>query len=78
MLNKHPANPPKGSFCFGCNQPFGAGAPAVKFESDLLPGPDQAELANLYFHPGHLIRYARRRNWNDLAEFIEKAGAASY
>lgn len=78
MLTKRAAVPSKGAFCFGCNQAFGAGAPAVKFESDLLPAADQPELAGLFFHPGHLIRYARRRNWNELAEFIEKSGPTNY
>ena len=68
----------KGSYCFGCNQLFEGGAPAVKFESDLVPDSDRMELANLYFHPGHLIRYARRRNWTALAEYIEAAGPAHF
>jgi hypothetical protein len=78
MLVKHAAVAPQGAYCFGCNQPFGGGTPAVKFESDLIPAPDQPELAGLYFHPGHLIRYARRRNWTALAEHIEQGGAANF
>jgi hypothetical protein len=78
MLAKHVAVAKKGAYCFGCNQAFEGGAPAVRFESDLLPDSDRAELSNLLFHPGHLIRYARRRNWTGLADFIEGAGAAQY
>jgi hypothetical protein len=78
MLAKHAAMATKGSFCFGCNQAFEGGAPSVKFESDLLPESDRAELSNLFFHPGHLIRYARRRNWTVLAEYIESAGPAHF
>jgi hypothetical protein len=77
-VTKHAVLAPKGSFCFGCNQSFDGGSPAVKFESDLVPPSDQPELANLCFHPGHLIRYARRRNWDELAAFLERNGPSSY
>ena len=77
-LNKRVAMAPKGAYCFGCNQAIDGGAPSVRFESDLLPEADRPELANLYFHPGHLIRYARRRNWNDLAAFLEANGASRF
>jgi hypothetical protein len=78
MLAKHAAVAPTGTFCFGCNRPFEGGAPALRFESDLVPPSDRPELANLFFHPGHLIRYARRRNWDALAEFIEQSGAPNF
>lgn len=78
MLNKRPVAAPKGAFCFGCNQLFGLGEPALKFESDLVPPSDQAELAGLCFHPHHLIRYARRRNWDSLAEAIESGGPTNF
>jgi hypothetical protein len=77
-LVKHVALAPKGSFCFGCNQAFEGGAPAVRFESDLVPPSDQPQLANLFFHPGHLIRYASRRNWTSLVEYIERGGASNF
>jgi len=77
-LTKRTVPPPKGGFCFGCNQAFSGGEPALKFESDLPPPSDRAELAGLCFHPGHLIRYARRRNWTELADFIELNGAGNY
>jgi hypothetical protein len=77
-LTKRAAVAPKGSYCFGCNLAFEGGAPALKFESDLVPASDQPELANLCFHPGHLIRYARRRNWTELAAFLERNGPANY
>ncbi len=77
-VTKRSVVPPKGSFCFGCNQPFGGGAPAVQVQSDLAPPSDRAELAGLYFHPGHLIRYARRRNWTELAAYLEANGSANF
>lgn len=78
MLEKHVAMAPKGSFCFGCNQPFDGGEPSVRFESDLLPPSDRPQLANLLFHPGHLIRYASRRNWTELVAYIEQNGVANF
>jgi len=78
MLAKHPAMAPSGSVCFGCNRPFEGGTPAVRFDSDLLPASDRPELSGLYFHPGHLIRYARRRNWSELAEFLERSGPSNF
>jgi len=78
MLTKLAVKPPKGAYCFGCNQPFEGGAPAVRFESDLLSAADRTELSHLYFHPGHMIRYARRRNWTDLAAYMEGAGVANF
>jgi len=78
MLTKHAAVAPKGAYCFGCNQSFQGGAPAVKFESDLVPPSDKPELAGLYFHPGHLVRYANRRNWTALAEFLARSGPANF
>ena len=78
MLARHPAVAPRTAYCFGCNQSFEGGVPAVRFESDLVPASDRPELAGLYFHPGHLIRYANRRNWTALAEFLEKNGPGKY
>ena len=77
-LVRHAGLPPKGAVCFGCNQSFDGGAAAVKFTTDLLPPAELPELTNLYFHPGHLLRYARRRNWTALAEFIEKNGVPNF
>ena len=78
MIAKHSAIPPKGAFCFGCNQSFDGGTPAVRFESDLVPTSDRSELSNLYFHAGHVIRYARRRDWTTFADEIERSGAAHF
>jgi len=78
VLTKRSVPAPKGSFCFGCNQSFEGGTPALQFQSDLVPASDQPELAGLCFHPGHLIRYARRRNWNDLATYIETHGPSNF
>jgi hypothetical protein len=77
-LNRLPAKVPKGAICFGCNQSFEGNPIGVRFESDLLPAEDRPELAGLYFHPGHLLRYARRRDWNELAQFIETHGSSNY
>ncbi|MCI4358124.1 MAG: hypothetical protein L3J95_00845 [Thermoplasmata archaeon] len=77
-LNKKTAAVPKGAICFGCNQSFEGNPVGVRFESDLVSVEDRPELAGLYFHPGHLIRYARRRDWTELAEYIEQNGAAQY
>lgn len=77
-LKKRTASPPPGAFCFGCNRSFEGAAPAVAFETDLVPLADRAEVANLYFHPGHLIRYANRRNWTALAAYLESTGPGSY
>ena len=78
MLEKHVALPPKGAYCFGCNQMFEGGSPAVRFKSNLVPPSDRAQLANLVFHPGHLIRYASRRNWTALVEYLEHAGPSNF
>ncbi|MDE1820191.1 MAG: hypothetical protein KGJ23_07380 [Euryarchaeota archaeon] len=77
-LTRRSAMAPKGAYCFGCNQAIDGGAPSVRFESDLVPAPDRPELANLYFHPGHLLRYARRRNWTELASFLEANTPSSW
>jgi hypothetical protein len=50
----------------------------VRFDSDLVPPSDRPELAGLYFHPGHLVRYANRRNWTALAEYIEHNGPGKF
>ncbi len=78
MLSKHAAMAPKGAYCFGCNRPFDGGSPAVVFVTDLVPESDRDEVAGLYFHPGHLIRYAHRRNWTELADYLERNGPASF
>ncbi|HEV2519474.1 MAG TPA: hypothetical protein VGX00_02475 [Thermoplasmata archaeon] len=77
-LTKKPVTAPKGAICFGCNQSFEGNPMGVRFESDLVPPADRPELAGLCFHPGHLIRYARRRNWTELATFIEQNGPSSF
>lgn len=69
---------PPGAYCFGCNRPFEGAAPAVTFETDLVPEADRAEVANMYFHPGHLIRYAHRRNWTELADYLELNGSTNF
>ena len=78
VLTKRSAMAPDGAFCFGCNRGFGQGSPAVVFATDLVPDSDRAEVAGLYFHPGHLIRYAHRRNWTELANYIEAHGALNF
>lgn len=48
------------------------------FVTDLVPESDRGEVAGLYFHPGHLIRYAHRRNWMELANYLERNGPSSF
>ena len=77
-LTRRSAMAPVGVYCFGCNRPFEGGSPAVVFVTDLVPESDRGEVAGLYFHPGHLIRYAHRRNWTELANYLERNGASSF
>lgn len=77
-LSKRPAMAPAGTYCFGCNRPFEGGSPALTFQTDLVPESDRGEVAHLCFHPGHLIRYAHRRNWTALAEYIERNGSSNF
>jgi hypothetical protein len=77
-LTKRSAAVPKGAMCFGCNQGFEGNPVGIRFESDLVPPADRPELAGLYFHPGHLIRYARRMNWTELADFLEAQGPSNF
>ena len=78
MLTKQSAIPPKGAFCFGCNQPFEGGSPALRFHSDLVPVSDRPQLANLNDHPGHLDRYANRRDWTQLLQYLERNGSSNF
>lgn len=77
-LTKHAAMAPAGAYCFGCTGSFEGAAPAVLFEIDLVPESDRAEVGHLYFHPGHLIRYAHRRNWTELADYLERNGPSNF
>lgn len=77
-LTKRSSMAPPGMICFGCNRPFQGGDPAVTFSTDLVPESDRAEVAGLYFHPGHLIRYAHRRNWAELADYLERNGPSNF
>jgi hypothetical protein len=64
--------------CFGCNQSFDGNPVGYRYETDLVGASDQAELAGLVFHPGHLFRYARRRGWNALAQELDRLGGPHY
>jgi hypothetical protein len=75
---KRSAAVPKGAICFGCNQSFEGNPVGLQFETDLLPPHDQAELSGLYFHPGHLYHYARRREWHQLSEYLAKSGPSHF
>lgn len=78
MLSKQSVVVPKGAFCFGCNQSFEGNPVGLQFDTDLVDAAHRSELHGLYFHPGHLYRYARRRNWEALAQFLQLNGPASY
>jgi hypothetical protein len=78
MLTKQSAMVSKGAVCFGCNQSFEGNPVGLQFTTDLLPPAQRAELAGLYFHPGHLHHYARRRGWTELTSFLESAGPAHF
>jgi hypothetical protein len=77
-VTKHSAAVPKGSLCFGCNRSFEGNPVGLQFETDLLPAHAQGELRGLYFHPGHLYHYARRREWQELSRFLAENGPASF
>jgi hypothetical protein len=77
-LTSRTAVAPTGAICFGCNQGFDGNPVALQFETDLLPPAATAELHGLYFHPHHLLRYARRRDWTALAQHIESQGSARF
>ena len=69
---------PKGAVCFGCNQSFEGNPVGLQFETDLLDAAHQAELRGLYFHPGHLYHYAKRRGWEPLVAFLSAHGPREY
>jgi hypothetical protein len=73
-LSKSPTVASKGVLCFGCNRGFEGNPIAYQYESDLLDASQQAELAGLVFHEGHLQHYARRRGWTALADEIARRG----
>ena len=77
-VTKREAAVPRGAFCFGCNQSFEGNPVALQFETDLLSPAHQAELKGLYFHPGHLLHYARRRGWTELVDFLTATGSPRY
>jgi hypothetical protein len=77
-VTKKTSSVPKGSICFGCNQTFEGNPVGVQFETDLLPPTASGELRGLYFHPGHLLHYARRREWHALADFIALNGPTNF
>ncbi|HEY6237847.1 MAG TPA: hypothetical protein VIZ68_01495, partial [Thermoplasmata archaeon] len=64
--------------CFGCNQSFQGNPVGLQFETDLLDQAHRAELSGLYFHPGHLHHYARRRGWTALGRYLEETGPGNY
>ena len=66
------------AICFGCNQSFQGNPIALRFESDLVPPNDRAELSGLPFHPGHLIHYARRREWHELTDYLVQNGPSNF
>ncbi len=67
---------PPGAMCFGCNQSFAGNPIAVQYDSDLVPEGARAELRGLVFHRGHLLHYARRRGWTELAAALAAAAHA--
>ncbi len=69
---------PKGAVCFGCNQPFEGNPVGLQFETDLLDPAHTAELRGLYFHPGHLYHYAKRRGWARLVAYLAEHGPREY
>jgi hypothetical protein len=69
---------PAGAVCFGCHQSFEGNPVGLAFDTDLLSAAHRAELQGLYFHPGHLLRYARSREWHELAEFLQQNGPQNY
>jgi hypothetical protein len=77
-LTKRTSVVPSGAICFGCNQSFEGNPVGLQFETDLLDPPHGAELEGLFFHPGHLHHYARRRGWANLERFLAENGPANY
>lgn len=77
-VTKREAMVPKGAICFGCNQSFEGNPVGVQFETDLLEPNHQAELRGLFFHPGHLYHYAKRRGWEPLAHFLAEHGPRDF
>ena len=77
-LTKRSAVVPPGAICFGCNQSFEGNPVGLQFETDLLDPPHHAELSGLYFHPGHLHHYVRRRGWATLDQFLVDHGPSNY
>lgn len=77
-LTKHSVAVRDSTICFGCNQTFQGNPIGLKFESDLVPLPSRAELSGLFFHPGHLIHYARRRDWHDLVGYLIQVGPSNF
>lgn len=73
-LTRRSAVVPKGAVCFGCNQSFEGNPVGVQFETDLLDASHQSELRGLFFHPGHLYHYARRRGWDPLVRYLAEHG----
>jgi hypothetical protein len=77
-ISKKEAVVPSGAFCFGCHQSFAGNPVGLVFDTDVLSEAHRSELRGLYFHPGHLIRYARSRDWTELADFLQKNGSQHY
>jgi hypothetical protein len=77
-LTKTPTVASRGVLCFGCNQGFEGNPIAYRYDTDLLNASQQAELAGLVFHEGHLQHYARRRGWNALDDELAKRGGHRY
>ena len=77
-LTKRSTVVPAGAICFGCNQSFEGNPVGLSFETDLLDASRRAELGGLYFHPGHLYHYARRRGWEPLVLYLHEHGASAF
>ena len=78
MISKQTVVVPRGAYCFGCNQSFEGNPVGLQFDTDLLDPPHRSEIRGMYYHPGHLYRYARHRGWEPLAQFLQLNGPASY
>ncbi len=77
-LEKRSVAAPKTAVCFACNQSFDGNPIALQFQSRLLAPGDAAELMGLYFHPHHLLHYAKRREWHVLVDFITRNGPENF
>jgi hypothetical protein len=77
-LEKRSVAAPKTAICFACNQSFDGNPIALQFSSTLLAPSAEAELQGLYFHPHHLLHYAKRREWHVLVEYITKNGPTNF